>query len=124
MSAAENVEHAENVQHVERLQHSTTPAAFGELLWTPTPQFQQNSALQRYLDWLPAQGVGPFPSYDAAWQWSVDHPAEFWETLWLYFEVHSATPYEAVLPDAEMPGARWFPGATLNFAAHVFRAAD
>jgi acetoacetyl-CoA synthetase len=100
------------------------PAAFGELLWTPGDQFKQNSPLQRFLDWLPAQGVGPFPDYRDAWQWSVDHPAEFWETLWRYHDVQSATPYEAVLPDAAMPGARWFPGATLNFAEHVFRAAD
>ena len=105
------------------------PAAFGELLWTPSAQFRQNSPLQRFLDWLPGQGVGPFPGtgsdqYAAAWQWSVDHPAEFWETLWRYFDVQSATPYDAVLPDAAMPGARWFPGATLNFAEHVFRAAD
>jgi acetoacetyl-CoA synthetase len=100
------------------------PAAFGELLWTPTARFQQNSPLRRFLDWLPAQGVGPYPDYQAAWQWSVDHPAEFWEILWRYFDVQSATPYEAVLSDSAMPGARWFPGATLNFAEHVFRAAD
>ena len=60
----------------------TAPAAFGELLWTPDSRFQQNSALHRYLDWLPSQGVGPFGDYAAAWQWSVDHPAEFWETVW------------------------------------------
>jgi acetoacetyl-CoA synthetase len=125
MSAAENdqpVTQAVGQSGDDRT--TAAPAAFGELLWTPTPQFQQNSPLQRFLDWLPAQGLGPFSGYDSAWQWSVDHPAEFWETLWRYFDVHSATPYDAVLPDAEMPGARWFPGATLNFAEHVFRAAD
>ena len=100
------------------------PAAFGELLWTPTDAQSLGSPLQRYLDWLPKQGVGPFPAYADAWLWSVDHPAEFWETVWRYFDVQSAEPYTAVLPDAAMPGARWFPGATLNFAEHVFRAAS
>ena len=101
------------------------PAAFGELLWTPTEAQRLSSPLQRYLDWLPKQeGVGPFPAYADAWQWSVEHPAEFWESLWRYFGVQAATPYSAVLSDAAMPGARWFPGATLNFAEHVFRAAS
>ena len=100
------------------------PAAFGELLWTPSEALRLHSPMQRYLDWLPAQGVGPFPSYAEAWQWSVDHPAEFWESVWRYFDVQAHAPYTAVLPDAAMPGARWFPGATLNFAEHVFRAAS
>jgi len=101
------------------------PAAFGELLWTPSDAQRLGSPLQRYLDWLPKQeGVGPFPTYADAWQWSVEHPAEFWESLWRYFGVQAASPYSAVLSDAAMPGARWFPGATLNFAEHVFRAAS
>ncbi len=35
-----------------------------------------------------------------------------------------ATPYETVLADAAMPGARWFPGATLNYAEHALRAGE
>ena len=101
-----------------------TPAAFGELLWTPSERFRLASPLHRYLEWLPSQGAGPFADYDAAWQWSVDHPAEFWESVWTYFGVRSSTPYVGVLPDAAMPGAHWFPGASLNFAEHVFHAAD
>ena len=100
------------------------PTAFGELLWTPSEALRLGNPLKRYLDWLPGQGVGPFTAYDDAWQWSVDHPAEFWESVWRYFDVQSATPYEAVLPSTEMPGAHWFPGATLNFAEHIIRAAS
>ena len=31
------------------------------------------------------------------------------------------TPATAVLPDPTMPGAKWFPGATLNYAENVLR---
>ncbi len=34
------------------------------------------------------------------------------------------TPYERVLGRREMPGAEWFPGATLNYAEHIFRGRD
>jgi len=52
----------------------------------------------------------------------VDHrPAGFWGAVWDYFQVLGHTPATAVLADAHMPGARWFPGATLNYAEHVLR---
>ena len=51
--------------------------------------------------------------------WSVTDLAGFWSAIWEYFEVHSDTPYESVLGGREMPGAQWFPGATLNYAEHA-----
>src|SRR5699024_5203379 len=38
-----------------------------------------------------------------------------------YCNVISHSPYETVLEERKMPGAKWFPGATLNYAEHVFR---
>jgi acetoacetyl-CoA synthetase len=35
--------------------------------------------------------------------------------------VQSSTPYERVLADRRMPGAKWFPGARLNYAQHALR---
>lgn len=34
--------------------------------------------------------------YHSLWQWSVDHPAAFWEEIWHYTGLKSATPYERV----------------------------
>lgn len=43
-----------------------------------------------------------------------------------YFAVDADTPYERVLAEEAMPGARWFTGAPLNYAHHALRdlAAD
>src|SRR5581483_3210492 len=46
-----------------------------------------------------------------------------WAAVWDYFGIEPATPYEAVLADRDMPGARWFPGATLNYAGHLVQGA-
>ncbi len=62
--------------------------------------------------------------YDTLWRWSVDDLEAFWGSIWSYFDVQSPTPYEAVLADERMPGARWFPGAQVNYAQQALRAAD
>jgi acetoacetyl-CoA synthetase len=58
--------------------------------------------------------------YAALYAWSVAAPGEFWEAVWNFCGVCAAKPYGAPLRDAQkMPGARWFEGATLNFAANL-----
>jgi acetoacetyl-CoA synthetase len=71
--------------------------------------------------WLAEHRQLPFANYAAIWQWSVDNLDAFWASLWDYYQIQAASPYTAILPDPSMPGARWFPGAQLNYAAHVFR---
>ncbi|MEO6040173.1 MAG: acetoacetate--CoA ligase, partial [Saprospiraceae bacterium] len=92
------------------------------ILWQPAAAFQNAAQLRHYLDWLksdPRYGLD-FADYAAAWQWSVQEVAAFWQSVWDYFSVKSYTPHTAVL-NGTMPRARWFEGATLNYAEHVFR---
>ncbi len=91
------------------------------LLWQPDAHTRENAHLQRYLQWLAREKNLRFDDYHALWRWSVDRPDLFWETVWQYFQVISHTPYRQVLSGLEMPGARWFEGATLNYAEHIFR---
>ncbi len=105
-----------------RLQSGLQKLMTPRILWQPSVEFQQTSHLRRYLDWLksdPRYGLD-FPDYAAAWQWSVDDVEAFWKSVWDFFEIKSYTPYTSVLQGA-MPHARWFEGATLNYAEHIFR---
>ena len=69
--------------------------------------------------------AAPTGDYDALWQWSVDNPARFWRALWEFFDIQAdVSPGDgdrAVLADATMPGATWFPGVTLNYVDQVLR---
>jgi acetoacetyl-CoA synthetase len=69
----------------------------------------------------------PTGGYPELWQWSVDNPARFWRAVWDYFEIPAATapgPGDTgVLAGSAMPGARWFPGVTLNYVDQVLRHA-
>ncbi|MCS7036642.1 MAG: acetoacetate--CoA ligase [Saprospiraceae bacterium] len=91
------------------------------LLWTPDDKTRENAHLTRYMRWLKAHKRLSLDHYPALWAWSAEHPEAFWETAWEYFQVISHTPYRQVLSGYAMPGARWFEGATLNYAEHVFR---
>jgi acetoacetyl-CoA synthetase len=99
----------------------TTP----DVLWTPSPDAVGATMLHRYQDWL-EQTHGPFASYAELWQWSVDEVEPFWASIWDFFDVQASARYERVLADGShaMPGTRWFPGARLNYAEHVFRGTD
>ncbi|MGE5858440.1 MAG: acetoacetate--CoA ligase [Solirubrobacterales bacterium] len=92
-----------------------------EVLWAPTPEMVERSQLTRYIRWLAENRDLHFEDYHALWRSSVTEVEEFWGTLWEYFEVISEPSYEQVLPERVMPGARWFEGARLNYAEHIFR---
>jgi acetoacetyl-CoA synthetase len=93
----------------------------GKVLWSPPADVIERSRIGAYLTWLRAERGVDMADYAALWQWSVTDLDGFWRSIWDYFDVRAHTPPTATLADATMPGARWFPGATLNYAEHVLR---
>ncbi len=79
------------------------------------------SQMARYRHWLRDQRGLDFPDYEALRQWSVREIDAFWQSIWDYFDLRSPTPHRAVLAQRKMPGAVWFPGATVNYARQVLR---
>jgi acetoacetyl-CoA synthetase len=73
-------------------------------------------ATSRIGRWMAERG---FDDYGQAWRWSVRDLDGFWASMWEHFGVSAHDPYTAVLAGRAMPGAQWFPGATLNYAEHV-----
>ncbi|NUS10972.1 MAG: AMP-binding protein, partial [Streptomyces sp.] len=85
--------------------------------FTPDPE---TAAVSRVADFAHYVGVDD-TDYAALHRWSVTHLEGFWGAVWDYFAIDADTPYEQVLAEERMPGARWFPGATLNYAHHALR---
>src|SRR5438094_2041492 len=100
-----------------------------DVLWRPPADVREHSRLGHYLGWLEEHRGLTFAGYHDLWEWSVTDLDAFWTTIWEYFDVGppvvaSSTPAPApALAERTMPGARWFPGATLNYAAHMLREA-
>ncbi|MDG5805135.1 acetoacetate--CoA ligase [Streptomyces ossamyceticus] len=99
----------------------TTP--YAEPFWTPDPESAERSRIADFGRWAARhRGVeADVCDYSALHRWSVTDLEGFWGAVWEYFDIDSDTPYERVLAEETMPGARWFPGATLNYAHHALR---
>jgi acetoacetyl-CoA synthetase len=93
----------------------------GAVLWEPPADVRQTSRMGRFLDRIEGSLSLDLPDYAAAWSWSVDDLPGFWAAVADEFDVRFHDAAATVLADARMPGARWFPGATLNYAEHLLR---
>ncbi len=93
-------------------------------LWEGNDAFKENSHLYNYQKWLLKNHELEFNNYYELWKWSVDNIEDFWESIWDYFNITSHSPYKKVLSNQNMPECKWFKGATLNYAEHIFRNAN
>ncbi|MFI7675012.1 acetoacetate--CoA ligase [Actinophytocola sp. NPDC049390] len=89
------------------------------LLWRPDPGRVEESRIAGFRRWLAAERGVEVADYQALWEWSTGDLEAFWGALTEYLGVRFHTPPERVLASADMPGAQWFPGATLNYAEHA-----
>jgi acetoacetyl-CoA synthetase len=96
-------------------------AVEGDVLWRPAQAYRDRTELARFMRWLATERIVDTDSYHALWRWSVTELDAFWAAAWRFLDVRASAPYERVLSSRDMPGARWFEGARLNYAEHVFR---
>ncbi|RKT03531.1 acetoacetyl-CoA synthetase [Streptomyces sp. 3211.6] len=102
-----------------------TSATQPEPLWSPGPDRIAAARVTAFQAWAAERFGAPADGgYPALHRWSVDELDTFWQAVAEWFDVRFTTPYESVLADRSMPGARWFPGSTLNYAEHALRAAE
>jgi len=100
-----------------------TPFGHDAPLWEAGEDVKREANVTRYMQWLKSEKGLSLQAREELWQWSVDNLEDFWASLWEYFHIKASSPYSAVLLERKMPGAKWFSGATLNYAEHVFRNA-
>ncbi|NEB82273.1 acetoacetate--CoA ligase [Streptomyces sp. SID14478] len=94
-------------------------------LWRPDQQQIDDAQVTRFQAWAAAHHGAPAQGgYEALHRWSVTELETFWKAVTEWFDVRFTHPYARVLGNRAMPGAEWFPGATVNYAAHALRTAD
>lgn len=94
------------------------------IVWSPSEDVLTSTRMGRFKAWLEGHGYGPFADYHALHQWSVEDLETFWAKVWDYCGLVCDTPATKVLGKRDMPGAEWFPGMKLNFAANLLRLAE
>ncbi|MFH9645278.1 acetoacetate--CoA ligase [Streptomyces albidoflavus] len=102
----------------------TTAEPQPQPLWQPTEERVAQAAVTRFQSWAAEHYGAPADGgYPALHRWSVEELDTFWQAVTEWFGVRFDSPAERVLGERSMPGAQWFPGATLNYAEHALRAA-
>ncbi len=94
-----------------------------EVLWTPKPERVARAAITDFTSFAASRTGRDIPDYAALWEFSTADLSGFWSAVAEYFHVRWHDQPTAVLPEAKMPGADWFPGGTLNYAEHALSAA-
>ncbi len=91
----------------------------GDVLWQPEPDALTTTSMGRLAT---SRGMTTFNELLA---WSLADPDDFWRATAAHTGVRWMTPPAngVALADAAMPGARWFPGATLNYTDGALAAA-
>ena len=91
-------------------------------LWQPSAERIAQSKLTAFMHAAARQWGCGLNSYAELHRWSVEHPEQFWATLWEYAAVIGARGAAVVVDGDRMPGAQWFPEARLNFAENLLRS--
>ncbi|HEX3444066.1 MAG TPA: acetyl-coenzyme A synthetase N-terminal domain-containing protein [Chthoniobacterales bacterium] len=95
------------------------PAPSLDVLWQPPDTLRLTSNLLRYQTWLAETRGRIFPTYNDLYRWSVTEIGPFWRSIADFFEVKFHAEPRDLLVGRGPYGARWFPGATLNYAERV-----
>lgn len=81
--------------------------------------------LTRFIDLVNHKYGLKVRSYSDLYRWSVEKVSDFWSAVWDYAGIICSRPYDKVVDDlGKFPGAKWFPGARLNFAENLLRHRD
>jgi acetoacetyl-CoA synthetase len=96
-----------------------------EVLWTPDPDRAGDTRIAGFARWVRAERGADLDErdYAALHAWSVGDLDGFWSAVAEHLGVRFHDTPSATLGAREMPGAHWFPGATLNYAEHALTAA-
>ena len=93
-------------------------------LWSPGAGRVQEANINRFMQLIRLERDPTVSDYQSLYRFSIDSPKAFWRAVWEFGGV-IGTPGEVTVDHLErMPGAKWFPHASLNFAENLLRYRD
>ncbi|OGA39326.1 MAG: acetoacetate--CoA ligase [Betaproteobacteria bacterium RIFCSPLOWO2_12_FULL_68_19] len=96
-----------------------------KVLWTPSEEAVEQAQLTQFARQVVRKRHLDLNSYPEFYQWSIEHPEDFWSDVWEFCGLIASRKGSTVLLDGDkMPGAKWFPEARLNIAQNLMRRGD
>src|SRR5688500_5389956 len=95
-------------------------------IWEPGTERIERANISRFMRFVrESTGNEDIRRYAPLYDFSVRQPEKFWSLVWEFCGIRAHGEMEPVLADRDrMPGARWFPNVTLNFAQNLLRYKD
>ena len=84
-------------------------------LWTPSPERAAQTNMARFM------AKAGKKSYADLHAWSVAESEAFWNLVWDFCGARGTRKGPTLVDKDRMPGAKWFPESTLNFAENLLR---
>ena len=94
-------------------------------IWTPSAEQIEKANITNFSSRIKEHYLETLKSYQDLHNWSIEYPELFWKEIWNFFNVKGDIGSDRILINKnKMPGATWFPDATLNFAENLLRYKD
>ena len=95
-------------------------------IWEPSADRIDGANISRFMRFVrESTGNEDIRRYAPLYEFSVRDPDRFWSLVWEFCGIRAHGDLQPVLADRDrMPGARWFPNVTLNFAQNLLRFKD
>jgi acetoacetyl-CoA synthetase len=94
-------------------------------IWRPSPARVADTNLTRFIASVSTRKGLQLHGYDDLYSWSISQPTDFWQELAHFADVRADWGSGPALEHPnQMPGARFFPNARLNFAENLLRFRD
>ena len=96
-----------------------------EIIWQPSNESKKSSNLSRFVE-LVNQRYSQLikTEYQDIWNWSVNNVESFWSLIWDFSEIKGSKGAKITEKLGDMPGAKFFPEAKLNYAENLLRSSD
>ena len=92
-------------------------------LWTPSPDRIAGTRMTAFMQAVQARYGIAIGDYASLYAFSVARPLDFWTLMWEFGDVRGTKGHRVAEHLDRMPGAKFFPDATLNFASNLLRDA-
>ena len=93
-------------------------------LWIPSTDRIASSRLTAFMRLVEDRCGVSLPDYAALYELSLRRTEDFWRLVWEFGRVRGTMGERVLENPAAMPGATFFPDATLNFAENLLRRRD
>ena len=96
-----------------------------EIIWKPSSESKRSTNLSQFIELVNRKySLSIKTEYQEIWNWSVNNVESFWSLIWDFSEVQGSKGAKISENLHEMPGAKFFPEAKLNYAENLLRSPD